>query len=487
MPTPRIAIIGGGLSGLATAVKLRAMLPHATFTIFEHADRLGGVIHTEQADGFLIDHGADMFSTQPPAALELCRELGVENRLMEPTQLGRGARIAIGSNLIPLPEGFVLMRATQLWPMLTTPLLSLRGKLRFLRERWVDSIKPAAGNTSGLPRDESVADFVTRRMGSEVLDRIVAPLSAGIYTADVSKLSMQATMGPIAKMEREYGSLARATAARRRSGLDSIERSSAGARYSQFRAFPGGMIELISCLASQLPADSIRLRSPVQQIGKQQDAITLNSGGEVCEFDEVVVAVPPPVASRLLQPVVPAAAEELSAIESASVAIVVLGVSREDIQGDINTFGFVVPLAEKRRILAGSFASHKFSGRAPAGHVLIRTFVGGAMQGELLKLSDGQLVDLVRGELAELIGLRGDPVVTRVVRWDRAMPQYHVGHLDRVARIERAMVQVNGISLMSNALHGVGIAPVIAQAERVAIAIASRWTGSGDTPGREGS
>ena len=486
-PNPRIAIIGGGLSGLATAVQLHLALPHATLTLYEAGDRLGGVIHSERVEGFLIDHGADMFSTNPPAAMELCQQLGVAAQLIEPQTEGRGARIVRGTKLLPLPEGFVLMRATQLWPMLTTPLLSLRGKLRFLAERWIRSTTSLAGAVEDSPQDkspqdESIAAFVRRRMGQEVLDRIVAPLSAGIYTADITKLSMQATMGPIAKMEREHGSLARATAARRRSGQDSVERSSAGARYSQFRAFQGGMIELIHSLADALPNGTIHLQSPVDSIGKSAEAWTVSCASETTEFDHVVVAVPPAAAVRLLQPHVPTAADELARMEAASVAIVVLGVRRSDIQRDITTFGFVVPLTEGRRILAGSFASHKFAGRAPKDHVLIRVFVGGAMQPELLELPNHDLIQLVREELSELIGLEGEPVVTRVVRWNKAMPQYHVGHLERVKRIEDAMDQVDGLSLMSNALHGVGIAPVIGQAGRLASKIAARAQPSSHAP-----
>ncbi len=244
-PNPRIAIIGGGLSGLAAAVKLHLALPRASLTLLEAADRLGGVIHTERANGFLIDHGADMFSTNPPAAIELCHQLGVEDRLIEPQIEGRGARIVCGSDLVPLPEGFVLMRATQLWPMLTTPLLSLRGKLRFLAERWIGSIEtdrkstdPSAAETTA--RDESVSDFVRRRMGQEVLDRIVAPLSAGIYTADITKLSMQATMGPIAEMERDL----RITGSRDRG--QTAERPGLG-REKQCR----GSVQSVSCLSGR--------------------------------------------------------------------------------------------------------------------------------------------------------------------------------------------------------------------------------------------
>jgi len=482
----RVAIIGGGLSGLATAVKLQRADVSLDLSLFEAAERVGGVIHSEHVCGFLVDQGADMFATKPAAALDLCRQLGLEDRLIEPQPTGRGARIVHRGRLVPIPSGFVMMRATQWMPMLTTPLLSWPGKLRFLAERW---IRPRSLKNGSDPNrsDESVSEFVIRRMGKEVLDRIVAPLAAGIYTADITKLSMQATMKPIADMERQYGSLARATWARRRSGEDALERGSSGARYGQFRAFKGGMIELIEGLTQALPENTVRLSTPVESLRADGDHwIVSTAAGEQSEFDQVIVAVPPIPASRLLREVAPAAAVELEAIESTSTAIVILGVHRDDIRDDIQTFGFVVPLSEHRKILAGSFASQKFAGRAPDDHVLIRVFIGGAMQPELLALSDDQLVQLARQELAELIGLGGTPVVSRVVRWTNAMPQYHVGHCARVERIEKSIGEVSGLSLVNNALHGVGIAPVIQSADRIAEKVAAELTRSCDAPRGDG-
>lgn len=460
-----IAIIGGGLSGLATAAQIRVRQSAAKIRLFESASRLGGVIHTEWADGFLIDHGADMFATNPPGALDLIQKLGAEDQLIEPEPTRRGARIARGGKLVPIPDGFVLMRATKLGPMLRTGLLSPAGKLRFLAERYVGS--PESLHEPDF--DESVDSFVRRRMGDEVLESIVAPLSAGIYTADVSKLSMAATMGPIAQMEREYGSLARATAARRRSGQDNVERGSTGARYGQFRAFGRGMIQLIETLASTLHPTDIHTDAPVQSIVPTDGRWKLTTaGGRAETFDRVVVALPPRASGKLVADVAPVAAQELAGIESASTAIVVLGVRTADIAKNIDTFGFVVPLSENRRILAGSFASHKFAGRAPEGHVLVRVFIGGAMQSELLENDDAGLVRIAREELADLIGLSGDVAMSRVVRWNEAMPQYHVGHKARVGRIKESIDQTPGLSLISNSLDGVGIAPVIAAAGRLA-------------------
>lgn len=464
MTNRRVAIVGGGLSGLASAAQLRLKHPDIDVTLFEAGDRVGGVIHTESADGFLIDHGADMFATNPGGALALVEKLGGASDLIQPEVPGRGARIVRDGKLIPIPDGFVLMRATKMWPMVTTPLLSVKGKLRFLAERYVGS-PPTIRDDD---HDESIDSFVRRRMGDEVLDSIVAPLSAGIYTADITKLSMRATMGPIAEMERTHGSLARATAARRRSGEDSVERNSTGARYGNFRAFRGGMIQLIRLLADSLPAGAIRVNAPVQSLVRDGDRWTVTHSGDQSEsFDHVVVATPPRAAAKLLAEISPPAAQGLAAIESASAAIVVLGVRTADIAADVNTFGFVVPATENRRILAGSFASHKFAGRAPEGHTLVRVFVGGAMQSELLDQDDEAIVKLVREELADLIGLSGEPVVTRVVRWNDAMPQYHVGHVARVKKIEAAIAQVPNLTLMNNGLNGVGIAPVITAAGKI--------------------
>ena len=473
---PKIGIVGGGLSGLATAFRLHRLLPEASISIFEAAPRVGGVIHSERCNDYLVDHGADMFATNPPAAMLLCKELGVADELIEPLIEGRGAKIVNGGRLEALPEGFVLMRATQLWPMIRTPLLSIRGKLRFLMERWI----PVKRNQGEDTQDESIGDFVRRRMGHEMLDRIVAPLTAGIYTADIDRLSMLATMGPIAKMEATHGSLAKATSARRKSGEDSVERNSAGARYSQFRAFPEGMRQLIESLVAKLPPNCIHTETRVTSLTRSSTSgwnlnLTKHKAERCESFDEVVIATPPRVTADLIGNISTEAANTLADIEASSVAIVVLGVKQAQVARPANCFGFVVPLSEDRKILACSFASQKFSGRAPADRILIRVFVGGAMQPELLQKSDQELSELVREELAELIGLTGEPELTKVVRWNEAMPQYHVGHLDRVKKIESELAKVDGLTVVSNSLHGVGISPVISQADNTAKQIAARF------------
>lgn len=457
----RVAVIGGGLSGLSVAVHAHRLDPTLDLTVFERQQRVGGVIDTEHVGEYVLDLGADMFSIQPPAAIELLDELGVGHRLCEPEPEGRGAMIVRQGKLVPVPDGFVLMRATKFGSMLRTPLLSPLGKLRMACEPYMPR---RAGST-----DESVGAFVRRRMGREVLQRVVEPLVAGIYTADVEQLSMRATMPNIVEMEREFGSLSKANRARRRSGQDAVERLSSGARYSQFRSFRGGMVELITSLRDALPAHVVHagtgIESLTQQAGRWQ--LTTSHGG-CSEYEHVVIATPPTIAASLLKSLSPSVASELAMIRSASAAIAVLVVRNEDIQRPVRTFGFVVPAAENRPILAASFASTKFAGRAPADQTIIRVFMGGIRRPDLLAKSDEDLVEIARRQLGELIGLVGTPKLTRLVRWPRAMPQYEVGHLGRVARIRKAVDDVAGLSLVSNALDGVGIAAVIAAGRRVA-------------------
>jgi oxygen-dependent protoporphyrinogen oxidase len=487
----KIAIVGGGLSGLATGVHLQLLAESRStpiqLTLFESSPRIGGVIHTERiidpaGEVFIVDHGADMFATQPPAALDLCRALGVEDHLQRPQPEGRGAMIARGNRLIPIPEGFVLMRPTKLLSMLTTPLLSPAGKLRLIAERFIRPRDPAL-------TDESVGSFVTRRLGSECLNNIVAPLVAGIYTADVHRLSMAATMKPIWDMEARDGSLARATLRRTRTGEDSTERGSSGARYEQFRAFPGGMIELIETLANKIRRENIHLDCPIESLNQTNEGIAVipsSSAHDQHVFDHVVLATPATITAKLLVTMQATLHDEtqsncietivsnLQSITYASTAIVVMAVPRNRVSRLPRTFGFVVPPSERRSVLAGSFASEKFFGRAPQSHVIIRAFVGGALHPETLDKRDDEIVEIVATELGDMIGLDAATSVTeyaafvRVVRWNNAMPQYQVGHLEIASAIRSAMQQLSRIELATNAIDGVGIAPVIANAERTA-------------------
>ena len=459
MEGQRFAVIGGGLSGLTAAYYLHRANPAAELVVFEAADQLGGVIQTERRDGWLIEHGADCFSVQPADALQLCKDLGVEERLIVPLEKGRRAMVSRGSRLHPVPEGFVLMRPTRLGQVLKSPLLSISAKLRMAAEPFIKQRQETT--------DESLASFVSRRLGRETLERLVEPLVAGIYTADARLLSMQATMQQFVKMEREHGSLLKAARKEQRD-KQSLERQSSGARYGQFRVLPGGMGELFQVIVDSLPNNVFRFGCQVQTCRPGNDGgwEVITSDGQSEHFDGVIVALPGPAAAKFLAQPFPKVSQSLIMIPYASSAIVLLGVADQQVAKMPEAFGFVVPGIDRRRILAASFASHKFPDRAPEGHTLIRVFIGGARQPELLHQTDEELTQIAIEEMRDFIGLAGNPVFTAVQRWNQAMPQYHVGHQQLVAAIEDEIAQQPGLEIAGNALHGVGIAPVVGTARR---------------------
>jgi oxygen-dependent protoporphyrinogen oxidase len=457
----RIAVIGGGLAGLTAAYYVHRQMPNADLCLLESGDRVGGVIETVHRDGWLIEHGADCFSTNPPDALQLCKDLGVDGDLIEPQSTGRYAMISRGDRLYPVPEGFVLMRPTRVWQVLKSPLLSWRGKARLAAERFVGRRTDSA--------DESLAGFVRRRLGHETLDRIVQPLVGGIYTADAELLSMQATMPQFVRMEQQYGSLIGARAGDS-AETKSIERETSGARYGQFRVFPEGMNRLFDEMASRLPDDAIRFHCRVNQLRREPTGVWRIDMADQPSIavDRMILALPSQPCGSLLQPHLPTAASLLQSIPYASSAIVLLGIKTSLLQNCPSAFGFVCPAADRRNILAASFASHKFTGRAPQGYTLIRVFMGGAVQPEILNQPDEALIRTAVDELRRMIGLTGEPEWSSVRRWDRAMPQYHVGHLQRVAEIEREISTLDGVEICGNGLRGVGIAPVVRAARQAA-------------------
>jgi oxygen-dependent protoporphyrinogen oxidase len=506
----RIAVIGGGISGLAAAHRLTELLPHARVVLFEASGRLGGVLDTAAVDGFLIERSADNFLTSPDSAIELCRRLGLADQLLHTDETRRRAFVVRKGRLLPVPAGFYLMSPRRLWPFITSPLVSWPGKLRMLTEPLV---------ARGGQADESVASFARRRLGREVYEQLVQPLVAGIYTADPEMLSMAATMPQFFSVERTHGSLLRATLTKpwfnffrrpQRTGHFSDQLNdrstdlhnetpfadqATGARYGMFVAPKDGMKSIVQALAARLRADSIQLETTVTNITREADGrwlLDLGSRTEVYKpatthpqsvahsgcrdpqsFDAVIIALPSHAAAKALKACNPQLAAELAAIAYAGCAVVSLGFLRRQIGHALDGFGFVVPQVERRRIIAASFASLKFPGRSPHDGVLIRVFVGGALQPELLQLSDSDLSRLALDELTDLLAVTGRPLVTDIARWPASMPQYQVGHLERMARIERLSAQWPNFALAGNAYHGVGIPQCILSGETAAERIAT--------------
>jgi oxygen-dependent protoporphyrinogen oxidase len=476
----RVAIIGGGISGLAAAHRLNELVSEVEIELFEASDRLGGVLNTVKRGGFLVEQSADNFLVKPPAALELCRQVGLADDMLTTDESRRRAFVVRRGKLVPIPDGFYLMSPRKLWPILTSSVLSLRGKFRLLAEPFI-SRRPQTAET-----DESVAAFARRRLGNEVFERLVQPLVAGIYTADPEQLSMAATLPQFLEFERTKGSLLRATLRRRQIALAPSENTfgphnsnaASGARYGLFVAPKAGMTSFVTAIADRLLRTKVRLQASVASLslsdGRWQVRTNSANAADLgtTTYDAVIVALPSHAAAKILDSVDIKLADALEAIEYAGCAVVSLGFARSQIGHPLDGFGFVVPETERRRVIAGSFASLKYPGRAPDHDVLIRVFIGGALQPEMLKLSDDDLVRVAREELSELLNVVGRPVASDVARWPRSMPQYHVGHLVRVARVQKLADLHPTLALAGNAYRGVGIPQCVASGEAAAARIA---------------
>ncbi len=472
----RIAVIGGGIAGLVAANRIRELEPSCEVTLFEASDRLGGSMWTEHRDGFIVEQGADSFITNVPWGIDLCRRLGIADELVGTSEHGRQAFVVRRGRLRPIPDGFMLMAPSKLWPIVKTPILSPLGKLRLAWEYFVPQRRDESGS------DESLANFVRRRLGREAFDRLVQPLVAGIYTADPEKLSLVATLPRFQDMEREHGSLIRATLHKRSAKPvgESSNGPSSGARYGLFVTPRGGLSTITNAIAARLPPGSMRLNAQITNVERSDGRWSLHAslplppgegrgeGKNLRSYDALILATPAPATAKLLARIDPALSADLASIEYAGAIVVSMALDRQQIRHPLDGFGFVVPAIERRRILSASFSSVKFPGRAPADKVLIRTFVGGACQRELCDLDDGELERLVTEELAELIGLAGRPLWTMIARWSNSMPQYHVGHLDRVARIEARLRCIPGLALAGSAYRGVGIPHAIHSGEEAA-------------------
>lgn len=452
--TWRVAVIGGGLSGLAAAHRLQELCAAngrpLDLVLFEAGARLGGIVETRQLAGYRIELGADSFITNKPWAVDLCRRLGIEERLIPTDARYRRSLVLRGGKPLPVPAEFQLLAPVSIGAVLRSPIFSWPGKLRMALEY----LLPRGGGEG----DESLANFVRRRFGREALERLVQPLVGGIYTSDPEKLSLLATMPRFLEMEREHGSLVRALRRQRATGRDE---GTSGARYGLFTTLASGISELVEALASRIAKQAdVRLETEITALAPEPAGtgfVLEFADGSRDNFDACIVALPAFRAAGMIAPVAPRAAELLRQIEYASTAVVVSGHKLADIRDPLEAFGLVVPAIEKRNILAVSFTSRKFADRAPEGCVQLRTFIGGAMQPELLERSDPELIALVRSELENIFGLTWKPDFITIARWNRSMPQYHVGHLDLVASIERELAGFRALALAGNAYHGVGI------------------------------
>jgi oxygen-dependent protoporphyrinogen oxidase len=463
----RVVIVGGGITGLATAHALLARRPDLDLMVLERGARPGGNLSTERAGEFLMDCGPDSWVAAKPHATALARAIGLEGEIVGTIEANRRVYVASARGLHSLPEGFVLGVPTRVWPILRTPLFSCGAKMRMGLEPFV----PRRA-TSGTPEDESITSFVSRRLGREVTERLVAPLLGGIYGGDASTLSVRATLPQFVDAEAKYGSLVLAMRAQRKAA----RRSPHAGPASAFVTLRGGIGGLIERLASRLGP---RLRngtrvSSVSRLpeGDPRGRFAVEIEGEAPLFaQDVVAAVPANAASRLLGSIDARASEILGAIPHASTAVVFLALRSSDVERSLDATGYIVPRTLGSPVLAVTWVSSKWDGRAPAGTVLLRVFIGGAGRDDVVTKDDEVLVGMAREEVRDRMGVLGPPLFSRVYRFMHASAQPLVGHLDRIREVTERLAASPGLYAVGSGYDGVGIPDCVRQAERVAEAI----------------
>lgn len=464
----KLVVVGGGISGLAAAHRALEVARERDvpldLTVLEARDRLGGTIQTERVDGFVVEAGPDSFLSEKPWALALCRRLGVEDQLIRTDDRFRKVYVWRAGRLHALPDGFQLLAPTRLAPFAASPLFSWPGKLRMA----MDLILPRGS----AGEDESLGAFVRRRLGREALERVAQPLVAGIYTADPDDLSLAATMPRFLEVERRERSviLGLMRAAKR-----APQPGTSGARWSLFVTFGEGMGRMVDTLAARLPDSAVQLRTRVAGLERAERGWRIGVGPGAIDADAVIVTTESHAAARLLRYVDPQLAMLLEDIPYASSATASFGYRRTDVPHPLDAFGIVVPRTEGRALLAATFSSVKYPGRAPDDHVLIRCFLGGALDARSLDTDDAALLARARDELRDALGITAAPMLTRFARHPASMPQYRVGHLARVERIERRLDTLRGLFLAGAAYRGVGLADCVRSGEAAAEAALARY------------
>jgi protoporphyrinogen/coproporphyrinogen III oxidase len=429
----KLAVVGGGITGLAAA--LFAQDRGADVTVYEANEQPGGVLQSVRDDGLLMERGPDAFVRLKPASIELCERLHVDLVPTAKLETAKsGASIVCGGRLHPLPDGLQLLAPTRLAPFAVSGIVSWPAKLRMGMDLFLPTRKGASDTD-----DESLADFVRRRLGQEALDRIAQPLVAGIYSGDPERLSLRATMPRLLDLEREHRSLIlgmRKTAKARASG----------ARYSLFVTPASGMATLVDAVVEALTDGGARIET-----GTKVDALT------DLDADRTILALPAPASAKLLDGEL---AAELSAIRTTSSATINFVWPSDQIPAELG-YGFVVPVVEKRFVMACTIASHKYEGRAPEGLALARGYVGGALGPDVTKMSDAELIEGARRDLSELMGIDAQPMRAVLTRWTGSQPQFEMGHLERIARIEALAAANPDLAVAGNWLTGVGVADCI--------------------------
>jgi oxygen-dependent protoporphyrinogen oxidase len=453
-PAADVVVVGGGIAGLATAYELHRR--GISVVVLERGARAGGVIFSEPIDGYTIDAGPDSLLIQKPDGIRLCEELGLGSRLVA-TKLPRLAYIQRAGRLHALPAASVLGIPTRFGPFVKTGLFSWPGKLRMGAEMVVPARRDGG--------DESIAAFMTRRFGAEATAYLAEPLLAGIHAGDVDRLSILSLFPRFAETERKHGSL-----------LLAFRRSGHGAKPSPdgaFKSLPGGLSEMVGALVQALPAGTIRLNAAARSLSGE-GPLRIDSADEAIRAlapKAVVLATPAYVTAGLLRERDAEIARRCDEVPYASTGTIVMAFPRASIAHPLTGSGYVVPRVERTPILAVSWLSSKWPGRAPDGQVLLRAFVGGARDPEALNRSDAELEHVALDAITPMLGVSGPPTLTRIYRWERANAQHEVGHLARMAAIDRALTRHPGLFLTGSGFRGVGIPDCVADGRATAKAV----------------
>ncbi|MBA3868323.1 MAG: protoporphyrinogen oxidase [Anaerolineae bacterium] len=467
-PSKQVVIVGGGIAGLSAAWYLQQKAAeqglNLQYTVLEQSNRWGGKIQTEQIEGFgdapfILEGGPDAILTRKPWALALAHELGLNERILSINQEKSRTFVVNRGKLTPLPDGLQLLVPTKLMPFLKSPLFSLWGKLRVAFDLFVPRRESE--------RDETLANFVRRRLGVEMLDKLAEPLLSGVYNAEAERQSILATFPQFPALEKRYGSLIKgARATRQPKTPDSTP---------PFISFETGTHELINSLVSQLTGD-LRLEAGVSAIERTNDnryIVTLDQGEQLLA-EAVIMATPAKVTAPLLTGIAADASAKLDEIRYSSIGAVYLGFHKDNVSHPLDGFGFVVPSSEHRQIDGMTWMTSKWNKRAPSNHVLLRVFFGGPHTRNMMQLSDADLLTAVRAEVQSLLGINTEPVFSHIFRWHEGYPQYDLDHLERVAAIEAALPAA--LYVTGSSYHGIGVPDCIKQGQATAQQVLSNLT-----------
>jgi protoporphyrinogen/coproporphyrinogen III oxidase len=448
----RIAIIGGGISGLSAAYSIEQKRQSGTpveYVLFESSPRLGGVLVTDRVDGCLVEAGPDSFLTEKPWAADLCGKIGLGDQLIGSNDSERKTYIVAKGKLVVMPDGLMFMVPTKIMPTVFSPLFSWRTKVRMAAE-WFHPPRKASG-------DETVAEMVKRHYGSEMVELLADPLLSGVYGGEASGLSVRAVLPRFADMESKHGSLGRAMLRFRKEARKKMGAARNIPARPLFTSLKEGMQQMTDALVARLDAKALKTSALVRLVVRQDNRWTVSAGFQSDQFDAVIIATPTHAAADVLQSADENLSRELGEIQYSSSVTVTLGYDEKVRRSLPPGFGFLVPRSAGHRMLAATFVHNKFPHRAPENRAIVRCFLGGARDEQILEASEKEILEIVRGELRQIIALNAEPLFARVYKWKSAMAQYSVGHLERLQRIEALRQKLPGLALAGNGYNGIGV------------------------------